>query len=61
VHFQEVAFVFYNTMDLGYPQNLNPNPLGGPERPKILKAVAVDGPNVDIVHQPWRSEQAAWR
>lgn len=37
VHFQEVAFVFYNTMGLGYPQNLNPNPLGGPERPKYLK------------------------
>ncbi|KAK5727735.1 hypothetical protein LTR17_012497 [Elasticomyces elasticus] len=29
VHFQEVAFVFYNTMGLGYPQNGNPNPLGG--------------------------------
>lgn len=24
-------------MGLGYPQNLNPNPLGGPERPKYLK------------------------
>jgi carboxylesterase type B len=37
VHFQEVAFVFYNTEGLGYPQNLNPNPLGGVERPKFLK------------------------
>jgi carboxylesterase type B len=32
VHFQEVAFAFYNTMGLGYPQNLNPNPLGGPNK-----------------------------
>ena len=37
VHFQEVAFVFYNTMGLGYPQNLNPNPLGGPQRGKYLE------------------------
>jgi carboxylesterase type B len=37
VHFQEVAFVFDNTEGLGYPQNLNPNPLGGVERPKFLK------------------------
>ena len=36
VHFQEVAFVFYNTMGYGYPQNLNPNPMGGVERPKYL-------------------------
>jgi carboxylesterase type B len=27
-HFQEVVFVFDNTNGLGYPQNLNPNPLG---------------------------------
>ncbi|KAK5175894.1 uncharacterized protein LTR77_001034 [Saxophila tyrrhenica] len=37
VHFQEVAFVFYNTMGLGYPQNGNPNPLGGPQREKYLE------------------------
>lgn len=37
VHFQEVAFVFYNTMGLGYPQNGNPNPLGGPRRLKYLE------------------------
>lgn len=37
VHFQEVAFVFYNTEGLGYPQNMNPNPLGGVERPKYLE------------------------
>jgi carboxylesterase type B len=36
-HFQEVAFMMYNTMGLGYPQNLVPNPLGGAERPKYLK------------------------
>lgn len=24
-------------MGLGYAQNLNPNPMGGPERPKYLK------------------------
>lgn len=35
-HFQEVAFVFYNTMGYGYPQNLLPNPLGGVERPEYL-------------------------
>lgn len=35
-HFQEVGFVFYNTEGLGYAQNLNPNPLGGIERPKYL-------------------------
>ncbi|KAK5114135.1 hypothetical protein LTR62_002705 [Meristemomyces frigidus] len=29
VHFQEVAFVFYNTEGYGYPQNLLPNPMGG--------------------------------
>ena len=37
VHFQEVAFVFYNTEGLGYPQNMGPNPLGGVERPKYLE------------------------
>ncbi|KAK4626929.1 Lipase 4 [Fulvia fulva] len=37
VHFQEVAFVFYNTEGLGYPQNGGPNPMGGEERPKYLK------------------------
>ena len=37
VHFQEVAFVFHNTMGLGYPQNLNPNPLGGLQREKYLE------------------------
>lgn len=36
VHFQEVAFVFYNTEGLGYPQNGGPNPLGGPERESLL-------------------------
>ncbi|KAK4569440.1 hypothetical protein LTR86_003203 [Recurvomyces mirabilis] len=36
VHFQEVAFVFYNTEGYGYPQNLLPNPMGGPERPNYL-------------------------
>ncbi|KAF2721693.1 carboxylesterase family protein [Polychaeton citri CBS 116435] len=36
-HFQEVAFVFYNTEGLGYPQNGNPNPLGGVENPAYLK------------------------
>ncbi|KAF2769967.1 alpha/beta-hydrolase [Teratosphaeria nubilosa] len=36
-HFQEVAFVFYNTEGYGYPQNLLPNPLGGVERPEYLK------------------------
>lgn len=35
-HFQEVAFVFYNTEGLGYPQSGNPNPLGGSEREKYL-------------------------
>ncbi|KAF2098905.1 alpha/beta-hydrolase [Rhizodiscina lignyota] len=35
-HFQEVAFVFYNTMGYGYPQNLRPNPLGGILRPRYL-------------------------
>ncbi|KAI5367385.1 Putative carboxylesterase, type B, carboxylesterase type B, active, alpha/Beta hydrolase [Septoria linicola] len=35
-HFQEVAFVFYNTEGLGYPQNGNPNPLGGVEREKYV-------------------------
>ncbi|KAK5675642.1 hypothetical protein LTS10_011742 [Elasticomyces elasticus] len=37
VHFQEVAFVFYNTMGLGYPQNGNPNPLGGVFREEYLR------------------------
>jgi len=37
IHFQEVAFVFYNTMGLGYPQNLNPNPLEGPQRQKYIE------------------------
>lgn len=37
VHFQEVAFVFHNTEGYGYPQNGNPNPMGGPERPKYLR------------------------
>jgi carboxylesterase type B len=49
-HFQEVAFVFvslrlavlltslqHNTEGLGYPQNGNPNPLGGPNRETYLK------------------------
>ncbi|KAG9856319.1 carboxylesterase family protein, partial [Aureobasidium melanogenum] len=36
VHFQEVAFVFYNTEGLGYPQNGNPNPLGGPARESLV-------------------------
>ncbi|KAI5236686.1 lipase 2 [Aureobasidium subglaciale] len=36
VHFQEVAFVFYNTEGLGYPQNGGPNPLGGPERESLV-------------------------
>jgi len=36
VHFQEVAFVFYNTEGLAYPQNGGPNPLGGPERESLL-------------------------
>jgi hypothetical protein len=36
VHFQEVAFVFYNTEGLGYPQDGGPNPLGGPERESLL-------------------------
>ncbi|TIA77138.1 lipase 2 [Aureobasidium pullulans] len=36
VHFQEVAFVFYNTEGLGYPQNGNPNPLGGPESESLV-------------------------
>jgi triacylglycerol lipase len=35
-HFQEVAFVFYNTGGYGYPQNLLPNPLGGVLRPRYL-------------------------
>lgn len=35
-HFQEVAFVFYNTEGYGYPQNLLPNPLGGVLRPQYL-------------------------
>lgn len=29
--------MFYNTEGLGYPQNMNPNPLGGVERPKYLE------------------------
>ncbi|KAK3628363.1 hypothetical protein LTR56_018631 [Elasticomyces elasticus] len=33
----EVAFVFYNTMGLGYPQNGNPNPLGGVFREDYLR------------------------
>ena len=33
VHFQEVAFVFFNTEGYGYPQNMNPNPMGGAGRP----------------------------
>ncbi|KAK5715926.1 hypothetical protein LTR15_009751 [Elasticomyces elasticus] len=37
VHFQEVAFVFYNTIGLGYPQNGNPNPLGGVFREDYLE------------------------
>lgn len=37
VHFQEVAFVFHNIEGHGYPQNGNPNPMGGPERPKYLR------------------------
>ncbi|KAH0040810.1 carboxylesterase family protein, partial [Aureobasidium melanogenum] len=36
VHFQEVAFVFYNTEGPGYPQNGNPNPLGGPARESLV-------------------------
>ncbi|EME83367.1 uncharacterized protein MYCFIDRAFT_59107 [Pseudocercospora fijiensis CIRAD86] len=35
-HFQEVAFTFYNTEGLGYPQNGNPNPLGGENREQYL-------------------------
>ena len=37
MHFQEVAFVFYNTEGLGYPQNLNPNPLGGVGRADYIR------------------------
>lgn len=37
VHFQEVAFVFYNLDGLGYPQNMLPNPLGGVEREKYVE------------------------
>jgi len=36
-HFQEVAFVFYNTEGYGYPQNGNPNPLGGPNRETYIR------------------------
>lgn len=36
-HFQEVAFTFYNTEGLGYPQNGNPNPLGGENKEEYLK------------------------
>jgi carboxylesterase type B len=36
VHFQEVAFVFYNTEGYGYPQNLLLNPMGGIDRPEYL-------------------------
>jgi carboxylesterase type B len=35
-HFQEVAFVFYNTEGYGYPQNLLPNPLAGVLRSRYL-------------------------
>ena len=37
IHFQEIAFVFYNLDGLGYPQNMLPNPLGGVERAKYLR------------------------
>ncbi|KAM0705990.1 hypothetical protein Q7P35_007350 [Cladosporium inversicolor] len=36
-HFQEVAFVFFNTEGLGYAQNDNPNPLGGPNRETYIR------------------------
>lgn len=40
-HFQEVAFVFYNTEGYGYPQNFHPNPLGGPKRADFLRLAKI--------------------
>lgn len=37
IHFQEVAFTFFNTEGLGYPQNGGPNPMGGPMHEQYVK------------------------